>query len=198
MFTIYQDDWWYTEDWPTKIIGYGNIKTLVGNISEKYGYWLDTTGYLSNYVTVTGFLKKEHKFHDTKLFCSERKITRIEEADLCDRPFNHQVMLATSGAVNAGIDNKNVHGVFHFEFPSSVEDFIREEGRAGWRSGADHTTDWHYVCVSLESFLSVLRRVLTTADAHSDYKEPWYKISIFPWVYWYYQLVVCVLYLRTK
>ena len=40
-------------------------------------------------------------------------------------------MLATSGAANAGIDNKNVHGVFRFEFTPSVEDFIQEEGRVG-------------------------------------------------------------------
>jgi len=154
-------------------IGYGNIKTLVDNISEKYGNWLDTTGYRSDYVTVTGSLKKEQKFHYTKLFCSERNVARVVEADECDRPFNPQVMLATSGAANAGIDNKDVHGVFRFEFPPSVEDCIQEEGRAGRRNGADHTTDWYCICISLESFLSVLRRVLTSTS-----KDPNYKASL--------------------
>ena len=136
-------------------IGYGNIKTLVNTISEKYGDWLDTTGYLSDYVTVTGSLKKEQKFHFTKLFCSERNVARLEEANIEDRPFNPQVMLATSGAANAGIDNENVHDVFRFKFPPSIEDCIQEEGRAGRRVGADHTTDWYTICISLESFMSI-------------------------------------------
>ena len=77
-------------------------------------------------MTVTGSLKKEQKFHFTKLFCSERNVARLEEANIEDRPFNPQVMLATSGAANAGIDNENVHGVFRFEFPPSIEDCIQE------------------------------------------------------------------------
>ena len=151
-------------------IGYGNIKHLVNKISDKYGYWLDTTGYLSDYVTVTGSLKKEQKFHFTKLFCSDRDISRLEEADSGDRPFNPQVMLATSGAANDGIDNKNVHGVFRFKFPPSIEDCIQEEDRADRRVGADHTTGWYSICISLESFMSILRRVLTTVDTDSNYK----------------------------
>lgn len=119
---------------------------------------------------MTRSLKKEQKFHYTKLFCSERNIARIEEADGYDIPFNPQVMLATSGAANTGIDNENVHGVFRFEFPPSVKYCIEEEGRAGRRIGADHTTDWYYICISLEFFFSVLRRVLTTANTHADYK----------------------------
>ena len=133
-------------------IGYGNINTLVNTISKKYGNWLDTTGYLSDYVTVIGSLKKEQKFHYTKLCCSDKNIVCIEEANLGNRPFNPQVILATSGAANAGIDNKNVHGVFRFEFRPSVEDCIQEEGRAGRKCGAAHTTDWYYICISLESF----------------------------------------------
>ena len=145
---------------------------MIDNISEKYGNWLDQTGYISDYVAVTGSLKKEQKFHYTKLFCRERNQAQIEEVDESEsvRPFNPQVMLATSGAANAGIDNKNVHGVFRFEFPPSVEDCIQEEGRAGRRIGADHTTDWYCICMSLESFLSVLRRVLTTVDTNAEYK----------------------------
>ena len=74
-------------DRKTCYIGYGNIQTLVNSISEEYGDWLDTTGYHSDYVTVTGLLKKEQKFHLTKK-CSDRNIARLEEADSGDRPFN--------------------------------------------------------------------------------------------------------------
>ena len=34
-----------------------------------------------------------------------------------DCPFNPQVMLATSGSENAGIDNSSFYGVFRFYFP---------------------------------------------------------------------------------
>lgn len=44
--------------------------------------------------------------------------------------FNPQVMLSTSGVANSGIYNKNVHGVFRFEFLPWVEDCIYEDGRA--------------------------------------------------------------------
>ena len=92
------------------------------------------------------------------------------EADEGDRPFNSLVMLPISGAANTGIDNKGVHGVFRFEFPPSIEDCIQEEGMAGRRNGADHTTDWYCICISLESFLSVSRRVLTSTSKDSNHK----------------------------
>ena len=104
---------------------------MLDTISKKYGNWLDTTGYFRDYVTVKRSLKKEQNFHYTKLFCSNRNISYIEAADLCNQPFNPRVMLATSGAANTGIDNKNVHGVFCLEFLPLVGDCIQEEGRAG-------------------------------------------------------------------
>ena len=80
-------------------------------------------------------------------------------------------MLATSGAAHSGIDNKDVHGVFIFEFPPSIEDCVQEEGRAGRRVGANSSTDWYNICKSLESFLSVLRRVLTSKPTHASYAK---------------------------
>ena len=73
-------------------------------------------------MTVTGPLNKEQKIYFIKLFCSERNLARVVEADKRDIPFSPHVMLATSGAANAEIDNKNVHGIFRFEFPPSIED----------------------------------------------------------------------------
>lgn len=70
--------------------------------------------------------------------------------------------MATSGTANTGGDNKNMHSVFRVKCPPSVKECIQEEGRVGRQSGADHTTDWYCICISIESFLSVLRRALTT------------------------------------
>ena len=64
------------------------------------------------------------------------------------RPFNPQVLLATSGAANAGIDNPGVYGVFCFEFPPSTEDCIQKEGRAGRRVPMPgDTRDWYCICI---------------------------------------------------
>ena len=45
-------------------------------------------------------MKKEENFHAIKLFCMEHKDK--------DDNFNPQVLLATSGAANCGIDNDNI------------------------------------------------------------------------------------------
>ena len=154
-------------------IGYGNSKVQIEAISEKYGTWLDKVGYKSDYVTITGSLKKEQKFYYTNLFCEDRDryMTRLENLSDDDRPFNAQVMIATSGAANAGIDNPNVHGAFRYEFPPSIEDCIQEEGRAGRRVGADSSTDWYTICISLESFFRVLRLVLTSEESRASYRQ---------------------------
>ena len=60
--------------------------------------------------------------------------------------------------------------MFQFEFPPSIKDYIQEEGRSGRRVGVDHTTDWYSIFISLESFMSILRTVLTTVDTDSNYK----------------------------
>ena len=93
-------------------------------------------------------------------------VVSLDNASDEDHPFNPHVMLATYGAANAGIDNSTVHGVFRFDFPPSIEDYIQEEGRAGRRVGANSTTDWYIICILLETFLRVLRRALTSKQSH--------------------------------
>ena len=44
-----------------------------------------------------------------------------EEADT----FNPQVLSATSGAANAGIDHPNMYGVIRAEMPPSLEDCVQ-------------------------------------------------------------------------
>ena len=54
--------------------------------------------------------------------------------------FNPQVLFATSGAVNYGIDNSNIYCVFRGEIPPSCEDMVQEEGKAVRRVGANPGT----------------------------------------------------------
>ena len=71
-------------------------------------------------------------------------------------------MISISGAINVNIDNKDVHGVFKLEFPSSIEECIHDDGSVGRRVGANSSTDWYNICISLEPFLSIPRRILTS------------------------------------
>ena len=88
------------------------------------------------------------------------------------------------------IDNKNVVGIFRFESPSLVEDRIQEEGKDDRIPGMDITTDWYIVCILIEYFISILRRVLLLDQNNSSYKKTLLKdIHIY--------LSVFVLLLRT-
>ena len=96
-------------------------------------------------------MKKEEKFHSMKIFCTPRSTEPKTEAG----SFNPQVLFATYGAANCGIDNSKIHGVFCAEVPPSAEDMIQEEGRAGRRINACSSTDCYTVCISLESLLKL-------------------------------------------
>ena len=88
-------------------------------------------------------MKKEEKFHSMKLFCKDRHVG--------DKGFNPQVLFATSGAANCGIDNHSIYCVFRGEIPPSCEDMVQEEGRAGRRTTANPSTDSYTVSLSLLS-----------------------------------------------
>ena len=151
-------------------IGYANTRVFIEGCLEKYGGWLDKNGLKSDVISITGALRKEQKFYHMKLFSKEKSSATIDdETSDEERSFNPQVLLATSGAANAGIDNSEAHGVRRFQFPPSMEDLIQEMGRAGRRATIDN--DWCTVCVSLESFLHVLWRTLTNGDMKKECKE---------------------------
>lgn len=151
-------------------IGYANTRVLIEGCLEKHGGWLDNNGLKSDAISATGALRKEQKFYHMKLFSKEKSSATIDdETSDEERSFNPQVLLATSGAANAGADNSEACGVRRFQFPPSMEDLIQEMGRAGRRATIDN--DWCAVCISLESFLYVLWRTLTNEDMKKEYKE---------------------------
>ena len=88
-----------------------------------------------------------------------------------DDEFNPQVLLATSGAANAGIDNPQVYGVFRAETPLSIEDFLQEKGRAGRLDGAVPTSDFYVACVSLKSTLLLLKRIYRSTTQKGNYQK---------------------------
>ena len=105
-----------------------------------------------------------------------RNKTFLTECTEQERPFNPQILLARSGAANAGIDNPNVCIIFRFEFPWSVADTIQEEGRASRRVGSSPSTDKYTICISLESVLLLIRRILISEDTTHEFKAVLKKI----------------------
>jgi hypothetical protein len=72
------------------------------------------------------------------------------------RPRDHsnpQMLTATSGAANAGLDSPDVYGVGRAEFPPTLVDVLQEKGHAGRRPTASPATDWYLVCLSLETYV---------------------------------------------
>ena len=85
--------------------------------------------------------------------------------------FNPQVLFATSGAANAGIDNPDMYGVLRAEMPPSLEDCVQEQGRAGRRPGSNANTDSYTICVSLESLLKLWYRIYNGTVDKLSYRE---------------------------
>ena len=79
-----------------------------------------------------------------------------------------RVLCATSGVGNAGIDSPDIRAVYRIDFPPSVLDFVQEKGRAGRRPGALPKDFSYHVCISLESFLFLFKRILNLSEEVND------------------------------
>ena len=146
-----------------RFVFYANSRSLIEKSSEKYGEWLDKSEDItSDYLKIVGTMKKEEKFHAMKLFCKP-------STDAA--PFNPQVLFATSGAANCGIDNENIYAVFRAEIPPSCEDMTQEEGRAGRRVGANPSTDSYTICISVESLIMLWRRMYVGTVENNNYRK---------------------------
>ncbi len=73
--------------------------------------------------------------------------------------FVARLLVATRGACNTGIDSPQVMLVFGDGIPPSVEDFLQELGRAGRRLDASPETDWITICYSLQSYITMIKRI---------------------------------------
>jgi hypothetical protein len=111
----------------------------------------------SDVVPLTGNFLKEQKMWHILQFCKDNRpnVDILETCDESERPFNPQILPATSGAGNAGIDNHGIVGVGRGEVPPDPQDASQEKGRAGRQRGAKDS--WYLLAVSLESYLSLRR-----------------------------------------
>jgi superfamily II DNA helicase RecQ len=105
-----------------KYVVYANRRLTVESFSKNYSLALDEDDslYKVDIICLVGTLTKEQKAHHIRTFVQGSSDS-----------FNPRLLVATSGAANAGLDNPNVCGVFRLDFPASIVDWYQEKGCAG-------------------------------------------------------------------
>jgi hypothetical protein len=137
-----------------KVILYTNFRSRATRFRMKIREWLVEKDILADIVPVDGSLFKEQKFYNTSLF-----LTKIRRHGQAPGTFLPNILIATSGAANAGLDSDDIFLVYRDGFPPSVEDMMQEMGRAGRRPSATHTTDRYCISYDLQSYVTLLQRI---------------------------------------
>jgi superfamily II DNA helicase RecQ len=143
----------------TKIIVYTNSKALSNELASKIRGHLNNTGLPGDVIHVDGDLFKEQKFHNIAIFLHHGKIGNPKDPL---NPLDPRILVATSGAANAGIDSADVYLVLRDGFPPSIADLLQELGRAGRRMASSCITgliDRYRINISLKSFVSLVKRI---------------------------------------
>jgi hypothetical protein len=143
----------------TKIIVYTNSKAQSNELASKIRAHLNDTGLPGDVIHVDGDLFKEQKFHNIKIFLHHGTIDNPTNPL---NPLDPRILVATSGAANAGIDSADVYLVLRDGFPPSIADLLQELGRAGRRLASlciAGMIDRYRINISLKSFVSLIKRI---------------------------------------
>jgi hypothetical protein len=121
------------------------------------GSWINQQGFNSDVVSLSGAQMKEQKFHHINLFAAKNlpNLPLLETSNDVTQPFNPQILTATSGAANSGLDSEDVFGVGRAEFPPTLVDVLQEKGCAGRCPNTSAAADWY---LSLETYVYLLHR----------------------------------------
>ena len=136
-----------------KTIVYTNSLSKSNRLLTQIQEVIDAEELSGDMVLVNGDLFREQKFHNIQTFCGEDLHDSVDGTIM---HFHPRVLLATAGATNAGIDDKDVHIVIRDGFPPSMRDLAQETGRVGRRPDAMPSTDRVLYLLSFISFKSLL------------------------------------------
>jgi superfamily II DNA helicase RecQ len=139
-----------------KYIWYANTRNTIEQHTEMLGSWIDQQGFKSDVVSVTGAQMKEQKFRHINLFAATNLPNLplvLKTSNDVTQPFSPQILTATSGAANAGLNSEDVFGVGRTEF----------KGRAGRRPNASFLRD--------SRLLATLRRQRDSQEKKTSGKE---------------------------
>jgi hypothetical protein len=143
-----------------KFILYSNNKATVDHQFPKLVDCIDACGkFKVDLLKIVGSLLPGQKFYHTRVFTKSNfaNVKVLQECQEEDRPFNPQLLIATSGAANAGLDDSEVHGVARLEFPPSCLDVKQEKGHARQQPQTGPYEDWYLLCISLETYVVLLK-----------------------------------------
>ena len=148
---------------PNKVIIYSNARQRILKLVEKLENYLDA----------------HEKFEEIDVLTLVGTLSRAEKAATIKRFLNGMesemkmnILCATSGVGNAGIDCKDVRAVYRVDFPPSIADLSQECGRAGRRDDATPDHFVYQVAICLESFLHIFKRINhpDTRSADASYR----------------------------
>ena len=112
--------------------------------------FLDTTDedHIIYIVTLVGTMTKEEKAFYTNMFFNDS-----------DNPnFKPDIMCATSGVGNAGIDSSRIGVVYHLGMPESVHDLYQEKGCTGRYQDSLAIDNKYLLCFSILHSLSAVKK----------------------------------------
>ena len=138
---------------PNKVIVYSNTRERILNFAESIRKRMNSDPEMRSIdiISLVGTFTKEEK---------AKKIRSFVNGSYRHPELKLNLLCATSGVGNAGIESPDVHSVYRVDFPPSILDIAQEKGRAGRRPGAS-SNDFHYVvCYSLETYLYLFKRTL--------------------------------------
>jgi len=137
---------------PHKAIVYSNSRRRILKFAESLEEYFDSDDELHKYdvMTLVGPQPRDEKAQVTKMFIDDRQ--RINQ--------NLDILCATSGVGNAGIDSAEVRSVSRIDFPPKVTDICQEKGRAGRNNTATSEFYSYDLFYSLESFILAFERIM--------------------------------------
>ena len=135
-----------------KVIIYSNSRKRVIKLVDKLESYLDTEPALCtdcDVLTLVGTQSRAQKASTINGF-----INGFVGVDC-----NPDILCATSGVGNAGIDCSDIRAVYRVDFPPSISDMSQELGRAGRNDDATPDEYMYQVAIHIDSFLYIYKRI---------------------------------------
>ena len=131
---------------------YSNSWIWILLLVEKLENYFDGNGDLQacDMMTLVGTQTRAQKASTINVF--------VNGSDISE--YNLDILCATSGVGNAGIDCREIRAVYRvLDFPPSISDISQERGRAGRRDDATPDNYMYQVVISLELFLYLYQQI---------------------------------------
>ena len=149
-----------TSSLPKKTIVYSNIRRRVIDLSLQIGNYLDADDHIhhNEVIVIHGQLSKVEKGTYTRFFLDP---DHNDDLDI-------NVLCATSGVGNVGLDSPQIRNVLRMDLPSSPLDFVQEIGRAGRVIPPDPDNFSYILYFSLENFIYIFERCMNPEQSYHD------------------------------